>query len=49
MCFLTIVVAGDQQDFTQTTVDLFLQTVDFGLLKAPTADLEMIFMEYNVS
>jgi hypothetical protein len=48
MYFLTIVVAGDQQDFTQTPVDLFLQAVDFGLSKVPTTDLEMIFVEYSV-
>jgi hypothetical protein len=47
--YLTIVVAGTEEDFTANALARFLRAVDFGLSKAPTADLEIIFVEYNVT
>jgi hypothetical protein len=48
-CYLSIVVAGTDADFTPLAVGRFLRAVEFGLVKARTADIEIIFVEYNVS
>jgi hypothetical protein len=47
--FLSIVVAGDDEDFVPAAFYHFLKAVDFGLAKAPCADIELIFVEYNVT
>jgi hypothetical protein len=47
--YLSIVVAGTEEELTPLAVGRFIKAVDFGLSKAPTATAEIIFVEYNVS
>jgi hypothetical protein len=46
--YMSIVVVGDDEDFTTERLERFLRVIDFGLSKAPTADIEVVFIEYGV-